>query len=332
MKMKISILVSVLLSASHLFAQGQTGVDRNKNSSQSQPAKGASQSSTSGALNQQSDQNAAQNQQSRSSTTRQSSQSTQPSSPSLGTSTSTSSQGQSSTTTSPSGIGAAPSSQSSAGTQPGQSSIGASSSSTSPSSTQPTLGTQSSSSRAGAQTGSSTQPGSLQPGSLNSQTSSQTGSRLDTAAQGRPGAPETGQQATANVQVNQQHVTQLQNAFASLKTGGTAQNQQLTQTIMSIAPGSKVSQTYVTRFVTDLGTVLPRVTLSAPAQQRLASTIAYVLTPNVQATQLEPMLTQVREVLVQSGVPAVAAQTVACDLHLMAAEAHPELLEVRVSP
>jgi hypothetical protein len=331
MKMKISILVSVLMSASHLFAQGQTGVDRNKNSSQSQPATGASQSSTSGALNQQSDQNAAQNRQSRSSTTSQSSQSTQPSSPSLGTSTS-SSQRQSSTTTSPSGIGAAPSSQSSAGTQPGQSSIGASSSSTSPSSTQPTLGTQSSSSRAGTQTGSSTQPGSLQPGSLNSQTSSQTGSRLDTTAQGRPGAPETGQQATANVQVNQQHVTQLQNAFASLKTGGTAQNQQLTQTIMSIAPGSRVSQTYVTRFVTDLGTVLPRVTLSAPAQQRLASTIAYVLTPNVQATQLEPMLTQVREVLVQSGVPAVAAQTVACDLHLMAAEAHPELLEVRVSP
>jgi hypothetical protein len=127
-------------------------------------------------------------------------------------------------------------------------------------------------------------------------------------------------------------VTQLQTAFSQVKTGGGAQNQQLTQTIMSMAPAGKVSQQYVTRFVTDLGTVLPRVTLSAPAQQRLASTIAYVLTPNVQVTQLEPMLTEVRQTLVQSGVPSVAAQTIACDLHLLAAEAHPELLEVRVSP
>src|SRR6185503_16717657 len=102
----------------------------------------------------------------------------------------------------------------------------------------------------------------------------QTGLRTDTSAQGRPGAQEIGQQTTANVQVNQQHVTQLQTAFSQLKSGGTAQNQQLTQTIMSIAPAGRVSQQYVTRFVTDLGTVLPRMTLAAPAQQRLASTIA----------------------------------------------------------
>jgi hypothetical protein len=172
-----------------------------------------------------------------------------------------------------------------------------------------------------------------QPGQQPTTSSSQPGSRFDTSAQGRPGAQESGQQTTtANIQVNQQHVTQLQTAFSQLKSGGPSQNQQLTQTIMSMAPPGKVSQQYVTRFVTDLGTVLPRVTLTAPAQQRLASTIAYVLAPNVQVTQLEPMLTEVRQVLVQSGVPAVSAQTIACDLHLMAAEAHPELLEVRVSP
>lgn len=114
-------------------------------------------------------------------------------------------------------------------------------------------------------------------------------------------------------------------------TGGAANSQQLTQAITAIAPAGRGSSTYVNRFVTDLSAVLPTVTLAAPAQQRLATAIAYVMSPTFEVAQLEPVMTQVRQVLVESGVSPVAAQTVACDLHLIAAENNPNLLEVKVN-
>lgn len=129
--------------------------------------------------------------------------------------------------------------------------------------------------------------------------------------------------------MNQQHVTQLQQVFAQ---GGNIDKQRLTQTITSMAPSGRVSQEYVTRFVTDLSTVAPKVQLNAQAQQRLATAVAYVLAPTAMPSQLETTLTEVRQVLVQSGLSPIAAQTIACDLHLLAAETHPNLLEVQVRP
>ena len=50
----------------------------------------------------------------------------------------------------------------------------------------------------------------------------------------------------------------------------------------------------------------------------------------MEVTTLEPTLTEVRQVLVESGLSPIQAQTVACDLHLMAAQVHPNMLEVQV--
>lgn len=130
--------------------------------------------------------------------------------------------------------------------------------------------------------------------------------------------------------VNQQHVTQLTQAFSTMKSGGANNTQQLTTAIHGIAPAGRArSSTYVQRFVTDLGAVLPTVTLAAPAQQRLATAIAYVMSPTVEVTQLEPVMQQVRTTLVESGVSPIQAQTIACDLHLIAAESNPQLMEIR---
>lgn len=126
---------------------------------------------------------------------------------------------------------------------------------------------------------------------------------------------------------------QLQTAFSQMKGGAAGgNNQQLSQTIMQMAPEGKVSQEYVDRFVTDVTKILPSANLTPQVHQRLATAVAYVLTPNAQATQVDATLTQIRQALVTAGVQPIAAQTIACDLHLMAAEANPNLVEVRVSP
>jgi len=132
-----------------------------------------------------------------------------------------------------------------------------------------------------------------------------------------------------NVQVNQQHVTQFQNVFSNWRAGSNAEAQ-LTAAISATAPSARINHEYVTRFVTDMNTIMPRVHLSTVAQQRLATAFATVLTPSIQVTTLEPTLTEVRQVLVESGLSPIQAQTVACDLHLMAAQVHPDLLEVQV--
>jgi hypothetical protein len=135
------------------------------------------------------------------------------------------------------------------------------------------------------------------------------------------------------VTINSQNVAQLQTAFSSIRPGSAEQSkQQLTQTITTMAPAGRVSQEFVTRFVTDVTTILPRVTASAQVHQRLATAVATVLTPSVQPAQLETTLTEVRQALISAGVQPIAAQTIACDLHLLAAETHPNLLEVRVNP
>jgi hypothetical protein len=132
------------------------------------------------------------------------------------------------------------------------------------------------------------------------------------------------------VQVNQQHVTQFQNVFSNWRAGSN-QEQQLTAAIRASAPSVNINREYVTRFVQDFNTILPRVQLSSTAQQRLATAFATVLSPSVQVTTLEPTLTEVRQVLVESGLSPIQAQTVACDLHLMAAQVHPNILEVQVT-
>ena len=101
---------------------------------------------------------------------------------------------------------------------------------------------------------------------------------------------------------------------------------------MSIAPAGRVNQEYVTRFVTDVTTILPRAQLNTTAHQRLANAVAYVLSPGIQATQLDTTLSEVRQVLIQSGLQPIQAQTIACDLHLLAAETHPNLIQVEVQP
>jgi len=129
--------------------------------------------------------------------------------------------------------------------------------------------------------------------------------------------------------VNQQNVTQFQNVFSSWRPGAN-QEAQLTAAINAAAPGGRINHEFVTRVATDLNAVLPRAHLSATAQQRLATAFATVLTPTVEVTTLEPALTEVRQILVESGLAPIQAQTVACDLHLMAAQVHPELLEIQV--
>jgi hypothetical protein len=129
------------------------------------------------------------------------------------------------------------------------------------------------------------------------------------------------------VQVNQQHVTQFQNVFSNWRPGAN-QEQQLTAAIQASAPNVQINHEYVTRFVTDFNRIVPRIHLSTTAQQRLAGAFATVLTPSVQVTTLEPTLTEVRQVLVESGLSPIQAQTVACDLHLMAAQVHPDMLEI----
>jgi len=177
------------------------------------------------------------------------------------------------------------------------------------------------------------QPGEEQPGATPttppttpSTTQSRTPGALD--AQGRPGTQQTGQQT---VQINQQQITQLQTAFSSIRPGQTdTQKQQLTQTIMYLPPQAAASQEFVTRFVTDVTTILPRAQVSPAVHQRLASAGALVLSPNLQPAQLDTTLTQVRQVLVQSGIQPVQAQTIACDLHLIAAETHPTLIQAQL--
>jgi hypothetical protein len=132
------------------------------------------------------------------------------------------------------------------------------------------------------------------------------------------------------VQVNQQHVTQFQNVFSNWRPGA-SQEQQLTAAIQASAPSARINHEYITRFVTDYNAIVPRIHLSATAQQRLATAFATVLTPSVQVTTLEPTLTDVRQVLVESGLSPIQAQTVACDLHLMAAQVHPDMLEINVN-
>jgi len=137
-------------------------------------------------------------------------------------------------------------------------------------------------------------------------------------------------QSGASAQVNQQHVTQFQNVFSTWRPGSNAEAQ-FTAAINAAAPGARIDRQYITRFVTDYNTILPRVHLSSTAQQRLATAFATVLTPSVQVSTLEPTLTEVRQVLVESGLSPIQAQTVACDLHLIAAQAHPDMLEVQVN-
>jgi hypothetical protein len=156
--------------------------------------------------------------------------------------------------------------------------------------------------------------------------SAQSSSGINTSSSsGRPGDIQTG----ANVQVNQQHVTQFQNVFSNWRPGAN-QEQQLTAAIQAAAPSAQINHEFITRFVTDFNTIVPRIHLSTTAQQRLATAFATVLTPSVQVTTLEPTLTDVRQVLVESGLSPIQAQTVACDLHLMAAQVHPDMLEINV--
>jgi hypothetical protein len=159
------------------------------------------------------------------------------------------------------------------------------------------------------------------PGSAQSSSSINT-----TSSSGRPGDIQTG----ANVQVNQQHVTQFQNVFSNWRPGA-SQEQQLTAAIQASAPDARINREYITRFVTDYNAIVPRIHLSTTAQQRLANAFATVLAPSVQVTTLEPTLTDVRQVLVESGLSPIQAQTVACDLHLMAAQVHPDMLEINVN-
>jgi len=151
-------------------------------------------------------------------------------------------------------------------------------------------------------------------------------------SQGAPGSSESSStrlNSGANAQVNQQHVTQFQNVFSNWRAGSN-QEAQFTAAINAAAPGARIDHQYVTRFVTDFNTIIPRVQLSSTAQQRLATAFATVLSPTVEVTTLEPTLTEVRQVLVESGLSPIQAQTVACDLHLMAAQVHPNMLEVQV--
>jgi hypothetical protein len=167
---------------------------------------------------------------------------------------------------------------------------------------------------------------STQPSSQGSPASGESSTSTSATATGRPGDIQSG----ANVQVNQQHVTQFQNVFTNWRPGA-SQEQQLTAAINASAPGARINHEYITRFVTDYNAIVPRVHLSTTAQQRLATAFATVLTPNVQVTTLEPTLTEVRQVLVESGLSPIQAQTVACDLHLMAAQVHPDMLQVQVT-
>lgn len=131
--------------------------------------------------------------------------------------------------------------------------------------------------------------------------------------------------------MNQQHVTQFQNVFSNWRAGSN-QEQQLTAAIQATAPSARINREYITRFVTDMNTVITRANLTPTAHQRLATAFATVLSPNVEVTTLEPTLTEVRTILVESRLSPIQAQTIACDLHLMAAQVHPNMLEVKLSP
>jgi len=306
------VILSAALSAQSLYAQGQSsGEDTQRRDQQQQKpnqySSGSSQSSQSA--------------QSSGSSAQSSTGSSQSSQYNRGTasggSSSSGAPGQSSSS-------ATQSSQYSSTTQPSQSSATGQPSQPndafkSDTSTSGRISSQGSSSQSSSGLGSTSSSSQGAPGSGQSSTS------VSSSASGRPGELQAG----ANVQVNQQHVTQFQNVFSNWRPGAN-QEAQLTAAINAAAPNARINHEYVTRFVTDMNTIIPRVHLTTIAQQRLATAFATVLTPTVQVTTLEPTLTEVRQVLVESGLSPIQAQTVACDLHLMAAQVHPDLLEIQV--
>jgi hypothetical protein len=305
------VVLFAALGAQSIYAQGQSsGEDTQRRNDQSQQQRANSQAGPS-AQSGQSGQYSSSSSQSRQ--TSQSPQSSQYSSSSSSGSSPSSQSGHLDVKNTPSS-----SSQSSSGA-PGQSSSGSSQN-------QPSSSSSTSSQDAFKSDTSTSGRISSQSSSQGSPASGQSSTSASASATGRPGEIQSG----ANVQVNQQHVTQFQNVFSNWRSGAN-QEQQLTAAITAAAPGVRINHEYITRFATDFNAIIPRVHLSTTAQQRLATAFATVLTPTVQVTTLEPTLTEVRQILVESGLSPIQAQTVACDLHLMAAQVHPDMLEVQVT-
>jgi hypothetical protein len=132
--------------------------------------------------------------------------------------------------------------------------------------------------------------------------------------------------AQANPQITQK-VTQVQQVLNTFKANTTINQQQkieLQQTIINVIgtqPGVTVQtvQPFVIRLVDDLAIYLPRATLAVDVQNRLANAIVLIATRQIEPAQLESSLGEVRQVLTSNGLEPIAAQTVACDLHLLGA-------------
>lgn len=123
---------------------------------------------------------------------------------------------------------------------------------------------------------------------------------------------------------------QIASALGSLKAGtaagGTGQNIQLRQAIKTSIQGKQVADEYVDRLSTDLSMAFKSGEIKQEVRTELAQSLHTVLTaqPSAQA-EIEQSLSRIQTIMIDNGATRPAARAVACDLHLIATELHPDL-------